>query len=77
MSRLPLHTLNIPPRDPPKAAAGIVVEAFRANGIDPRKAIDNPMCRSLVLAWTRGEMTLAEFDHACRNLLILNPKLAG
>jgi hypothetical protein len=76
MSRLPLHTINIPPRDPLNAAAGIVIEAFRANGIDPRKAIDNPMCQSLAVSWSRGRMTRVEFDHACRNLLILNPKLA-
>jgi hypothetical protein len=79
VSRLPLHTLNIPPRDPKevqRAAGRIVVDALRANGIDPRKAVDNPMCQSLAVEWSRGRMTRVEFDHACRNLLILNPKLA-
>jgi uncharacterized protein YijF (DUF1287 family) len=76
MSRLPLHRLDIPPRDPLGAAADIVIAALRANGIDPRKAVDNPMCQSLAVEWSRGRMTRVEFDHACRNLLILNPKLA-
>jgi hypothetical protein len=80
MSRLPLHTLNIPPRDPKevqRAAGRIVVDAFRANGIEPRKAIDNPMCQSLAVSWSRGEIDRATFDHCCRNLLILNPKLGA
>lgn len=76
LDRMDLHTVDIPPRAVARAAADIVIDAFRANGIDPRKAINNLMCQSLAVEWSHGRMTRAEFDHACRNLLILNPKLA-
>jgi hypothetical protein len=77
MSRLPLHRLDIPPRDPLGAAADIVIAALRANGIDPRKAAENVACRDIAREFAYGNFTRAQFDHACRNLLILNPKLAG
>lgn len=68
--------INIPDAKPPEwHAAGIVMAAFRRNGIDPTKAIHNPMCQSVALAWVRGEMDDAGFAKCCENLLIMNPSL--
>jgi hypothetical protein len=76
-SPLPPHRITIPDRKPDVAAADIVIQAFRRNGIDPRKAYSNPMCVALAQAWVRGEITHDHFNRACRNLLILNPKLGA
>jgi len=49
---------------------------FHLCGINPRKAANNEMCQSIAQALSRGEITDAEFRHACVKLLILNPSLA-
>lgn len=67
--------INIPSRKPENAAADIVIEAFKRNGIDPRKAFTNPMCRTMSIEWSQGRLTDAEFNKCCENMLVLNPGL--
>jgi hypothetical protein len=77
--RLPLHTINIPDNAAKiRAAAGqLVIDALREAGIDPIKAVHNPLCVALVHEWGHSLMTRETFIHSCRNLLIMNPALAA
>lgn len=72
------HRIDIPdakPRPIGYTAADIVIATLRDCGMDPRRAHDNPMAVQLIRVWLRGEWTEAQFRHAIRNLLILNPGL--
>lgn len=54
--------------------ASLVMNMMRQCGIDPAKAIHNPMMRELTLKYGRDNDG-ASFMHCCRNMLILNPAL--
>lgn len=58
-------------------AGQIVIDALTEAGMNPRNPSvpQNLMVRELVAAWGRGALTRAHFVKACKNLLILNPKL--
>jgi hypothetical protein len=75
VSRLPVHTVEIPDR-PAFDAAGIVIARLRHLGIHPGRGLANVMIRQLSQEWVRGRMTDSDFDHSCRNMLILNKSLA-
>jgi alpha-beta hydrolase superfamily lysophospholipase len=69
------HRIDIPTRDPQREALNIVTRTLRECGMDPLKAMGNPMGAALVREWTFQRMTESQFRHSIRNLLILNPTL--
>jgi hypothetical protein len=71
------HRIDIPSApNPAHEAAGIVMAMLREVGIDPRRAINNPIMQQLSIEWVSGRFTKEQFCHACRNMLIFNPSLA-
>jgi hypothetical protein len=56
-------------------AAQLVTCYLRSRGICPRAALDNRLLSDSIVLWTRGELTNAEMDRICENILILNPTL--
>jgi hypothetical protein len=75
MTQPPVERISIPPRDIPRQAGKIVLDALREAGIDPRKAYNVPMIRALVQAWGRSEIGREEFISSCRKILILNSSI--
>lgn len=76
MSRMQPHIVNIPDAKPPSwHAADIVISELRKCGVDPRKAVVNPVAIACAKGWTQGELDDAGFRRCMRNLLILNPGL--
>jgi len=51
------------------------MDAIREAGLDPRKAISNPMAVQIIQLWGRGEWTRAQVVRTLSNLAILNPGL--
>lgn len=79
MSRLPVHTVNIPSREIHSyhRDAGEWIKILREAGIDPRKAADVPLVISLMRSWHLQETTRGKALHVLGNVLIMNPGLAS
>ena len=76
--RLPTQTVSIPTKAYSRGHyedAGEVMKLFRQAGIEPRKAIRNPLACEMARAWAEGTYTRGDFLKACANLLIMNPGL--
>lgn len=79
MSRLPVHTVNIPSRHPAPPLDSIprtpktVVALLQSCDVDPRKASEIQMVIWLCQSYVARETSEAEFRHCMKNVLVLNP----